>query len=199
MARRRTPRGRTAHQTLPWLEARLAPVDHDEWQGVHRQALQLGRVLRGERQLLEENESAKEAQMAAVGNDIGNGKAARALSTRELVVEITGTVALLARKEVELARTEMKADLRSQIAMVTSLGAAALLALLGLDLLLVAGVLALAPWVAPWLSALVGGAALLLVGATIGSIGWARRVGSPLALTRKTIKEDVRWAKERLS
>jgi hypothetical protein len=94
---------------------------------------------------------------------------------------------------------EIRADVQSELAMVKSLGIAALAALLGLDLLLVAGVLALAPWIAPWLSALVGGAVLLVAGAIVGYAGWTRRVSSPLALTRKTLKEDVQWAKERLA
>jgi hypothetical protein len=87
--------------------------------------------------------------MATPRNDIANAEAARALTTRELIAEIAGTASLLARKEVELAKTEINADLRSQLAMAKSLGVAAPAALLGLNLLLVAGVLALAPFIAP--------------------------------------------------
>jgi hypothetical protein len=205
-----------AHRDSRWLEARLGeiarairalPVDYDEWQIVYRQALQLGRALHGQSQLLEGEIAAgsaepgprKEVAMTFVRNGNVNGEAARALSTRELIGEITGTAAQLARKEVELAKTELRADLRSQLALVKSLGVAALAALLAINLLLVSAVLALAPWVAPWLSALVGGAALLLVGAVVGYVGWSRRVASPLALTRKTLREDVQWAKERLA
>jgi hypothetical protein len=156
-----------AHAASPWLETRLEEiardiralrVGYDEWQIVYRQALQLGRALRGQRQLLEEaggdevariHTSVKEAHMATPRNDIANAEAARALTTRELIAEIAGTASLLARKEVELAKTEINADLRSQLAMAKSLGVAAPAALLGLNLLLVAGVLALAPFIAP--------------------------------------------------
>ena len=207
-----------AHRDSRRLEARLGeiardiralPVDYDEWQIVYRQALQLGRALHGQRQLLEVPDdsdgalavhapSKKETQMATERNGIVNGDA-RALSTRELIGEITGTAAQLARKEIELAKTEIRADIQSELAMAKSLGIAALAALLGLNLLLVAGVLALAPWISPWLSALIGGAVLLVAGAIVGYVGWSRRVSSPLALTRKTLKEDVQWAKERLA
>jgi len=214
-----------AHRDSRRLEARLGeiardiralPVDYDEWQIVYRQALQLGRALHGQRQLLETSDDAngalatpaprpapgpaprKDAQMAPPPNGSVNGDA-RALSTRELIGEITGTAAQLARKEVALARAEIRADFQSEIAMAKSLAIGATAALLGLDLLLVAGVLALAPWIAPWLSALIGGALLLVAGAIVGYVGWSRRVSRPLALTRKTLKEDVQWAKERLA
>ena len=210
---RRNP---TAHGASPWLERRLEeiardiralPVPYDEWRIVYRQALQLGRALRGERQLLEgtgppdgtvPDEYREEAAMAM--NPV-NGDAARVqtLSTRELLGEITGKAALLARKEIELAKTEIKADLRSQIAMAKGLGIAALAVLLGLNLLLVAAVIALAPYVTPWLGALVLGGALVLVGGIVGYVSWTRRISNPLALTRKTLKEDVQWAKEQLA
>jgi hypothetical protein len=206
-----------AHAASPWLETRLEEiardiralrVGYDEWQIVYRQALQLGRALSGERQLLEEaggdevariHTSVKEAHMTTPRNDIANAEAARALTTRELIAEIAGTASLLARKEVELAKTEINADLRSQLAMAKSLGVAAPAALLGLNLLLVAGVLALAPFIAPWLGALAIGGLLLLGGAVLGYVGWIRRVSTPMALTRKTLREDVQWAKERLA
>ena len=130
-----------------------------------------------------------------------NGDAARArtLSTRHLIGEITDKAALLARKEIELAKTEIKADLQSELAMAKGLGIAALAGLFGLNLLLVAAVLGLAPYVTPWLGALVLGGMLVLVGAIVGYISWMRRVSNPLALTRKSLKEDVQWAKEQLA
>jgi uncharacterized membrane protein YqjE len=203
----------TAHVGSSWLEGRLGeiareirelPVAYDEWQIVYRQVLQLGRALRGERQLLEEagqgsdaNASMQEAPMA----DITDGSTVRApaLSTRELLGEITGRMMLLARKEIELAKVEIKADLTSEVAMATTLGIAVVAALLGFNLLLVSLVLALAPYIAAWLGALILGGMLLLVGLVVGYVGWQRRVSHPLAVTRKTLKEDVQWAKERLA
>src|SRR5262245_16739906 len=134
-----------------------------------------------------------------VTNGVNDATAAQKLSTRELIVAITDRAALLARKEIELARTEIKADVQAQIAMVKGLGIAALAGLLGANMLLVAAVLALAPLVTPWLGALVLGAALIIAGALVGYLSWKRRISAPLALTRKTLKEDVQWAKEQLT
>lgn len=127
-----------------------------------------------------------------------NGNA-RALSTRELIVEITEKVTLLARKEVELAKTEIKADLEAELSTAKGLGVAALGVVLGLNMLLVALVLALATYIPAWLAALLLGGALLLIGGIVGYVSWTRRVTKPLAVTRKTLKEDVQWAKERLA
>ena len=127
-----------------------------------------------------------------------NGNA-RALSTRELIVEITEKVTLLARKEVELAKTEIKADLQAELSTAKGLGVAALGVVLGLNMLLVALVLALAAYMPAWLAALLLGGGLLLIGGIVGYVSWTRRVTKPLAVTRKTLKEDVQWAKERLA
>ena len=35
--------------------------------------------------------------------------------------------------------------------------------------------------------------------AIVGYIGWQRRVTRPLAVTRKTVTEDLQWVKERLA
>ena len=76
---------------------------------------------------------------------------------------------------------------------------AAVAALLGVNLLLVAGILALGLKIAAWLAALIVGGVLLVTAIIIGYVGWRRMVTNPLALTRQTLKEDVRWMKERLA
>jgi hypothetical protein len=40
---------------------------------------------------------------------------------------------------------------------------------------------------------------LLAIGGVLALVGWQQRVSAPLAVTRKTMKEDVQWAKERLA
>jgi hypothetical protein len=209
-----------AHRNSSALEARLAeigedirrlPVAYDEWQIVYRQALQLGRALNGERQLLtaasdtptsevtmEEPLVSSETLMASPIEKAGAARA-RLLSTRELLADITSKVSLLVKKEVELATTEVKADLRKELSMVKALAAAAVAGLLGLNMLLVAVVFALAMKMPGWVAALVVGGVVLIIAAVLGSIGWGRRVTNPLAMTRKTLKEDVQWAKERVA
>jgi Putative Actinobacterial Holin-X, holin superfamily III len=206
----------SAHEASAWLEGRLVeigrdirelPVPYDEWQIVYRQALQLGRALRGERQLLEEagrsngrgSDIPREEAEMITGRANDDAVRAQALSTRELIGEITAKASLLARKEIELAKTEIKADLRSQLAMAKSLAIAAVAALLGVNLLLVSLVAALSSYVAPWLGALLLGGALLVAAGILGYVAWSRGLAVPLALTRKTLKEDVQWAKERMA
>ena len=183
-------------------EIRELPVDYDEWQIVYRQALQLDRALLGRLQLLEATvttdgspSNGKEGSHMATPNPLS----ARDISTRELVGEITEKVALLAKKEVELARAEIQADLKSEISMAKGLGIAAVVVLLGLNMLLVALVLALAPYIAGWLAAVIAAAVLLLGGGIVAWVSWSRRVTAPLEVTRKTLREAAQWTKERLA
>jgi hypothetical protein len=123
---------------------------------------------------------------------------ARVLSMRGLVSEIGAKTALLARKEIDLAKAELKADIRAELAMAKWLGVAALCALLGVNGLLVAAVFALAAYMPGWLAALLLGGLLIVAGAAIGYVSWTHRITDPLPLTRKRLGETVRWAKERL-
>ena len=124
---------------------------------------------------------------------------AQDLSTRDLVTDITRKVSLLVKKEVELARAEVKADFQAELSMVTTMAAGVVVALLGLNALLVAVIFVLANKMPGWAAALVVGGVMLLVAVVLGLIGWSRRVTTPLAITRKTLREDVQWAKERVA
>jgi hypothetical protein len=178
--------------------ARL-PVPYEEWQVVYRQALQLGRALGGEPQLLEALSSngtrREEARMAIERPD----ESARTLSNRQLISEITAKASLLVRKKVDLAKAEIRADLQAQVGMAKAFGLAAIMALLGLNLLVVAVVLALATTMPGWAAALIIAGVVLAGSAVMGYIGWRRLVTNPLALTRQTLKEDMQWVKERLA
>jgi hypothetical protein len=125
----------------------------------------------------------------------------RAMRTRDLVIELARKGRLLARKEVELTRAEIRADLRSEVRMASGLGVAGLCGLYTIQLLLVAVVLALteARVLPGWAAALVVAAAVLAVGTTVGIWSWARRVRTPLGRSRRSLKEDVRWAKEQIA
>jgi uncharacterized membrane protein YqjE len=130
---------------------------------------------------------------------VRDSDAVRVLSNRELIAEITTKVAQLARTELELAKAEIRADVQAALTTVKALALAALAVLLAVNMLLVAGVLGLATSMPGWLAALIVGVALLAGGAVAGYIGWRRLVTSPLAVTRQTLKEDVRWVKQRLA
>ncbi len=122
------------------------------------------------------------------------------LSVRELVSELAGKASLLARKEVALAKSEVKEQVRSEIKMASGLGVAGVCALMTLQLLLVAVVLALADAgvLRGWLAALVVAAVVLAIGTVAGLVGWAKRVRAPLDVTRRSVQENVRWVKNRL-
>jgi uncharacterized membrane protein YqjE len=125
----------------------------------------------------------------------------RDMRTRDLVGELARKASLLARKEIELAKAEVRADLRREVRMASGLGVAGLCAVLTLQLLLLAVVLALMEGnVLPgWAAALVVGAVVLAIGSVAGLWGWARRVRKPLDSTRRSLREDVRWAKEQIA
>jgi len=125
--------------------------------------------------------------------------ATRSLSLRELLGEITGKVTLLARKEIELARTELRADLASEVAAGKGLVVAAVVGILGVNMLLVAAAFALAVYMPAWLAAVLIGAVLVVIAGIVGYVSWMRRVTEPLPATRKTLREDAQWAKERLA
>jgi uncharacterized membrane protein YqjE len=179
------------------------PLPFDEWQVVYRQVLQLDRALAGRPQPLEARLLGKDTvmatSMAPTPATTAPADSPRALSTVALMRRILGLSSLLIHKEVELARAELDEDLHAALGMVKLLGAAALLAVLGLDLILMAAVLALAAWLPAWAVALALGGLLLAVAAVLGAVAWSRRVQAPLDLTRKTVKEDLQWAKERLA
>jgi hypothetical protein len=119
------------------------------------------------------------------------------LSTKELLGQIVAEATTLVRKEMELARTELAADLKAEVQMAKALGVGAVLGLCGLTLALVTGVLALALVMPAWAAGLLVTGAVLATAAVVAAVGWARRVRKPLERTRRHFKEDVKWIKER--
>jgi uncharacterized membrane protein YqjE len=120
------------------------------------------------------------------------------LSTKELLGQILSEATTLVRKEVELARTELAADLKAEFAMAKALGVGAVLGLCGLNLALVTVVLALALVMPGWAAGLLVTGVVLAAAAVVAAVGWRHRVRNPLERTRKHLKEDVQWMKERV-
>ena len=131
-------------------------------------------------------------------SELGANGAAE-LGTAELLRQITAKSALLVRKEIELARAEIKSDFESELTMWKALGVAGVLAVTTLNLLLVGAVFGLTRYLEGWQAALLVAAATLLVAVAVGVFGWKRRVRRPLERTRRTLVEDAKWAKERLA
>ncbi|ACG72257.1 protein of unknown function DUF1469 [Anaeromyxobacter sp. K] len=131
----------------------------------------------------------------------GATEAVRQLPTRDLVTELARKASALARKEVELAKAELRADLRAEAKMASGLGVAGLCGIFTVQLLLTAVVLALmeAGLLPGWAAALVVAAVVLAVGTAAGLWGWGRRVRKPLDTTRRSLQDGVRWAKEQVA
>jgi Putative Actinobacterial Holin-X, holin superfamily III len=126
-------------------------------------------------------------------------RALGSLSTTELVREVTSHVGMLAKKQVELAKAELRGDLRREVAMASGLGIGALAGILTLNMLFVTLVLALSTRMAGWLAALLVSLFLAGIAAIAGLIGWSKRVRRPLERTRRTLKEQLRATRERVT
>lgn len=174
------------------------PVEYEDWQIVYRKALQLGRALDAQPQLLaglvhkEETMQRYEARARA---DARNGRP----SIRALVGEIGVQFVELAQKEAELARTELASDVRAGRNAAIALAVGGVVVLMGVTLLLVAAALALAQIMAAWLAALIVAAVVLAVGIVTAVVGWSRRPRAALTLTRKSLKEDWEWLKAQVA
>ena len=179
-------------------------VPFDEWQIVYRELLQLDRALRGEKPLLAQEavEMAKELEVKeriALPAPAAVPARLEAMSNKELLQHVMQGAVLLAKKEVELAKVELKADLKNEVAMAKGLGAAGLCAIWTVGMMLVAAAMALGTRLPEWAAALIVAAGVLLVGTVAGLLGWGKRVKNPMETTRRSIKEDVQWAKERIA
>jgi len=120
-------------------------------------------------------------------------------STAGLISELVSQAGVLARKEVELAKRELREDLRREAVAAGQLGIAGVAGLMTLNLLLVTAVLALTRAMPGWIAGLLVSAATLLVAVAMALIGWKRIKRPPLERTRRTLKDDAQWAKESLT
>jgi uncharacterized BrkB/YihY/UPF0761 family membrane protein len=121
----------------------------------------------------------------------------QARSTPGLIMSIAGDTSALVRKEMELARQEMVESVTSRLKTMASLAVAGVLGLFAMGWLASALASALDGVLVPWASRLiVAGIFLLLAGVAI-AFGRGRKK-APLEETKRTIKEDVEWAKAQL-
>ena len=195
-------------------------VSFEDWQVLYRQILQLERAIHGERQVLDQQprpgrgdiNMSKETTESKGSNPVPKTqeevdatigaaihRPLEPLSTAQLVKEVTGQTGLLMKKQLDLAISELRSDLSSELAMVEGFGISAVTSILGLAVLLMAGVFGLARLMPAWQAALIVAGALLLVAAIAGVVGWSKRARSPLRRSRKSIKESVEWTKEKLA
>jgi hypothetical protein len=121
-------------------------------------------------------------------------------STPELVKAIASDTATLVRKEVELARQEITEALVARAKAGGAFGAAGVMGLYMLLFLAVAGALALALVLPAWAAFLIVGGVFMVFAGGAAMFGRMRIKHASMAPeeTKRTVKEDVEWAKTQL-
>jgi len=134
--------------------------------------------------------------------DRGNGRRGvdpRELSTAELMGRMAGDVGTLVRKEVELARREITEGISAKLKAAAAFAGAGILGLFVLGFLGATGAAALALVLPLWAALLIVTGVFLLLAAAAAAFGRAR-LKQPVApeQAKRTIREDVEWAKAQL-
>jgi membrane protein len=160
--------------------------------------------------LLEERESRSDGKEQRGGGGVvdtaGNGapgaphRRPEDRSTVDLVRSIGTDASLLVRKEIELAKQEVKEAAAARVMAIIALSIAGVLGLFALGFLLSAAASALDEVLQPWASRLIVAAVLLIVAGGGAAMGIQRLKNPPLTpvKTKETIKEDVEWARAAL-
>jgi hypothetical protein len=121
------------------------------------------------------------------------------LSTVQLLKEIASQGGLLVKKQIALAKTELKSDARTEAKVAGGLGLAAVGAIITVTLLLVTVAFALALVMPAWAAGLIVSGVMALAVAILAGVSWSRRIRRPLERSRAELKEDVRCTKERFA
>jgi hypothetical protein len=127
---------------------------------------------------------------------VATARAGGERSLGELISEATGELSTLMRKEIELAKAELKQDASALGKGVGAFGAAGFSGYLAVLFLSFAAMFGLDSVLPLWAAALVVGGAYLAVAALLGLKG-KKAIGQMPGVPRtvKTIKEDVEWAR----
>jgi hypothetical protein len=142
---------------------------------------------------------AKEAGEIMRRNESLGPRSLDRLGTSAMVKRLVGQVELLAKKEIELGKTELRADLRKEARAAGGLGIAAVVGIITVALLLVTVILALSLVLPAWAAGLMVSGVTLAVTVVLALVSWGQRVRDPLARTRQSLKENVKWTRERLA
>jgi uncharacterized membrane protein YqjE len=121
-------------------------------------------------------------------------------STGELIKLMSEQVSTLVRDELKLAQLEMTRKGKQAGIGAGMMGGGGLIALYGLGCLIACAIIAISRELAPWLSALIVGAVLLVVAGITGLMGRAKlRRGTPPVPREavQSVKTDVEEIRER--
>jgi uncharacterized membrane protein YqjE len=116
-------------------------------------------------------------------------------STGSLITRLFRDATEMVNKQVQLARAEIRSEVKGAVSRAIGMAVAGLCALVGVGLLCAAAVLGLAQNMTPWKAALLV-AVIMFVIAGIVVMASRSRHHRPLERTQRTLKEDVRWARE---
>ena len=141
----------------------------------------------------------KEAGAIMTPNESLERRSVDRLGTSALVKRLVTQVELLAKKEIELAKTELRADLHKEARVAGGLGIAAVVGIITVALLLVTVILALSLVLPAWAAGLIVSGVTLAAAVVLALLSWTHRVRDPLARTRQSMKENVKWTRERLA
>lgn len=117
-----------------------------------------------------------------------------------LVSDLMRDLSLLVRQEVELARAELAEKGRAAATGAALFAVAAVIGLAALGALTAGLVLVFATFLDSWLAALLVGAGLIALAGLLAVVGRGRLQEATPPVpeqTLETVKEDVRWVKER--
>jgi|SRR6478672_10889572 len=121
------------------------------------------------------------------------------LNTLQLVREIAVQSGLLVKKQIELAKTELRADVRTEAKAAGGLGLAAVGTIIFVTLLLVTGAFALALVIPAWAAGLIVSGVVAAAIAVLAGLSWHSRVRKPLERTRGELQRELRMTKERFA
>jgi uncharacterized membrane protein YqjE len=124
----------------------------------------------------------------------GDGRGAK--SAGQLMKEISEDFSTLFRKEIELAKQELGEAVSAKVQGAVIVAIAGVLGFFALIFLLLAIRDGFDTFLWQWVADLATAGILILIGA-LGALVARRKLATPISteLTKKTIKEDVEWAK----
>lgn len=122
-------------------------------------------------------------------------------SLGQLFTELTDDMSTLVRQELELAKAETMQKVSKATRSIIMMVAGGLLAYAGLIALVIAVAIALGGLMPYWLSSLIVGLVVIVIGAVLVMSGRSSLATISLVpeKTVETLKQDARWAKEQVS
>lgn len=117
-----------------------------------------------------------------------------------LVSQLTFETTSLFRKEIELAKSEIRQKLSQAGSGLVAIGIGGVILFCGIQALVAAAILGLALYVDWWVSALIVGVVVAVIGAIVLKSGIAKLKTENLMPRRTigTLRENTNWAREQL-